>query len=121
MYDQEPTFPFVLAIPRGGVAVAYEVAKQLNLPLDVIVIKSDPHSKEEFQRRCKMPFGEEDEVFTATPEDVIIKKLIYFRECASEKHITDIQGILANQKIDQNYLDRWIKELHLENEWKKTC
>ena len=29
----------VLAIPRGGVVVAYEVAKQLNLPLDVIVIK----------------------------------------------------------------------------------
>lgn len=29
----------ILAIPRGGVAVAFEVAKQLNLPLDVIVIK----------------------------------------------------------------------------------
>ena len=29
----------VLAIPRGGAVVAYRVAKQLNLPLDIIVIK----------------------------------------------------------------------------------
>ena len=29
----------VLAVPRGGVAVAYEAAKELNLPLDVLVIK----------------------------------------------------------------------------------
>ena len=29
----------ILAIPRGGVVVAYEVARQLDLPLDVVVIK----------------------------------------------------------------------------------
>ena len=29
----------VLAIPRGGIIVAHEVAKQLGLPLDVVVIK----------------------------------------------------------------------------------
>lgn len=30
---------FVLGIPRGGVVVAYEVAKQLKLPLDIIVTR----------------------------------------------------------------------------------
>lgn len=29
----------ILAIPRGGVVVSYEVARQLDLPLDVVVIK----------------------------------------------------------------------------------
>ena len=31
--------PVVLALPRGGVVVGYEVAKALNSPLDVIISK----------------------------------------------------------------------------------
>jgi len=37
-YRDDPD-AIVLAIPRGGVPVAYQVASRLNLPLDVIVIK----------------------------------------------------------------------------------
>lgn len=33
----------ILAVPRGGVPVAYEVAKQLRLPLDVILVKKIGH------------------------------------------------------------------------------
>lgn len=38
----------ILAIPRGGVVVAYEVAKELNLPLDIIVTRKigAPHQPE---------------------------------------------------------------------------
>ena len=39
---------YVLAIPRGGGVVAKEIAKSLNLPLDIIVTRKigDPHQKE---------------------------------------------------------------------------
>jgi predicted phosphoribosyltransferase len=33
----------VLAVPRGGVPVAYEVAKELNLPLEIILVKKIGH------------------------------------------------------------------------------
>lgn len=29
--------PVILAIPKGGVVIAYEVAKELNAPLDLII------------------------------------------------------------------------------------
>lgn len=37
-YQKQPNTQ-VLALPRGGVPVAYEVAKQLNLPLDVFIVR----------------------------------------------------------------------------------
>ena len=32
-----------MAIPRGGVSVAYEISKQLNIPVDVIIVKKVGH------------------------------------------------------------------------------
>lgn len=46
-YKNDPNI-IVLALPRGGVPVAYEVAKKLNLSLDIFVV-----------RKLGMPFQEE--------------------------------------------------------------
>lgn len=35
----------ILAVPRGGVPVAYEVAKELNLPLEVMLVKKLGHPR----------------------------------------------------------------------------
>ena len=53
------------------------------------------------------------------PEDVIIKKLEYFREGGSQKHIQDIQGILAQTPLDEAYLQYWISDLSLQKQWKE--
>src|SRR3990167_6050235 len=31
--------PIILALPRGGVPIGYEVAKKLNAPLDIFVVR----------------------------------------------------------------------------------
>lgn len=55
----------------------------------------------------------------APPEYVIIKKLEYYKEGKSEKHLTDIQGILANSKkiINFDFLKAKISEIGLINMW----
>ncbi len=88
------------------------------LKIDIIVRKQSPHAIEEFKRRQKVSFWKGFEASIASPEDVIIKKLDYYREGGSEKHLSDIRGILANSPIDQNYLDHWLQTLGLTEVWK---
>ena len=49
----------------------------------------------------------------ASPENVILKKLFYFREGGSDKHLRDVAGIILIQgeKIAQAYLDQWAAKL----------
>jgi len=88
------------------------------LKVDMIVLKKSDHATEEFSRKTKQDFLPNLEVFVATPEDIIIKKLVYYDEGRSNKHLEDIKGILANTPIDSAYLSRWIERLHLEDLWK---
>lgn len=90
------------------------------LKIDVLVRKQSPHAIEEFKRRQKISFWQGFEASIASPEDVIIKKLEYYREGGSEKHITDIRGILANTEMDSTYLESWIRRLGLDEAWGKV-
>jgi hypothetical protein len=63
---------------------------------------------------------EDTEANFASPEDVIIKKMEYYKEGSSEKHIRDIMGILkiSGEIIDLVYISLWAKRLNLEDIWK---
>ena len=58
-------------------------------------------------------------VLFASPEDVIVKKMEFFRLGESEKHIRDICGILRTQggKIDRAYIQHWAARLGLTEIW----
>lgn len=60
-------------------------------------------------------------VSLAPAEYVIIRKLEYYREGGSEKHLRDIRGMLAvsGEQIDQSALSEWIARRRLEFEWQK--
>jgi hypothetical protein len=55
----------------------------------------------------------------APPEAVIIRKLEYFREGGSEKHVRDVQTMLAVQGSLQHreLMEQWIVERRLSKEW----
>lgn len=90
------------------------------LKIDLMIRKDTPHAKCEFLRKTKTPFLGGSTVFVATPEDIIIKKLDYYRQGGSEKHINDIRGILSQTQIDLNYLNLWLEKLNLIKEWEKV-
>lgn len=85
-----------------------------------MIRKNSEHAREEFSRRIQTDLGGGKMVYMASPEDVIIKKLEYFREGGSQKHLRDIRGILLQSPIDEAYLERWISKLGLQPEWEQV-
>jgi len=54
-----------------------------------------------------------------SPEDVIIKKMEYYKMGGSEKHLRDITGVLrvSGDRIDHAYVSDWTERLGLEEIW----
>ena len=61
-------------------------------------------------------------VSVAPVEYVILRKLEYFREGGSEKHLRDIRGMLevSGAQIDRPLLEQWIARLGLAAEWARV-
>ncbi len=89
------------------------------LKADVIVSDGSEFDRSRFLRRTSFEIEDGRPVWLATPEDVILKKLVYYREGGSEKHIRDILGVLKIQgnSIDFNYLSDWAAQLGLLDLW----
>ncbi len=58
-------------------------------------------------------------IWVSPPEYIIVRKLEYFQEGGSEKHIHDIAGMLAasSELIDMDTVRSWIAKLHLTVAW----
>ncbi len=62
---------------------------------------------------------EGEPVRVAPPEYVILRKLEYYREGGSEKHLRDIRSIVAGigGQLDRGLIQKWIHRRGLEAEW----
>jgi hypothetical protein len=73
----------------------------------------------EFSRRLKKRV-EDFEVWTVTPEDLILSKLEWSSDSRSAVQEGDIRSILAAQPgLDLEYILEWAGRLGLENAWRK--
>ena len=63
-----------------------------------------------------------DTVWLAPPEYVIIRKLQYYQEGKSSKHLSDIQSMreISSDDIEHEVLQRFIQEYNLQNEWNQV-
>jgi hypothetical protein len=71
-----------------------------------------------FELRNRVEVGGAD-VWLAPPEYVILRKLEYFREGGSEKHLHDIRGMLASleTEVSRETIGEKASELGLSEQW----
>ena len=92
------------------------------LKVDVIVADDSDFNRTRFSRSRRLETAPEVEISFASPEDVIIKKLHYYREAGSEKHLRDIVGVVkvVGEDLDRAYIERWARVMGLEEIWAKV-
>ena len=91
------------------------------LKIDVIIASATEFDMVRLKRRKHLQAFPDKTVSFAAPEDVILKKLAYFQEGGSEKHLRDIAGVLRVQgdKVDKVYIAEWATRLGLTAEWQQ--
>lgn len=89
------------------------------LKIDFMVAAEDEFNQSRFARRRQLDIAAAGAVSFAAPEDVILRKLEYYREGGSDKHLRDIRGILSltGEAIDRTYLTQWVERLGVQSEW----
>ncbi len=90
------------------------------LKIDVVVAPRDEFDRSRFERARRVhPAPDYDAAF-ASPEDVILKKMVFFREGGSDKHLRDIAGVLrvSGDRLDRSYIDEWAGRLGLLDVWR---
>lgn len=92
---------------------------QSGFKIDVIVPAATEFNRSRFNRAKRVRAGPDWDASFASPEDAIIKKLEYFREGGSEKHLRDITGVLktSGPDMDMQYVERWATVLGLLDIW----
>lgn len=89
------------------------------LKIYVMIAQGDEFDQSRFRRARRLKPLEDTEVDFASPEDMILKKMEFYRQGRSDKHLRDIAGILkiSADVIDLAYIETWARKLGLEEMW----
>ena len=89
------------------------------LKIDVMLPRATEFAELEQQRAQRLTDPNGLSAVFASPEDVIINKLIFFRSGGSDKHLRDIAGILKVKagSIDWGYIEEWAEKQDVGAEW----
>ncbi len=90
--------------------------------IDLMISGREEYDLIKFDRKRLYTLPGSGEVAIASPEDVIISKLIWRQESQSDKQWRDILGVLKVQqeKLDFSYLQGWVERFGLEEDWQRA-
>jgi hypothetical protein len=86
--------------------------------IDFICLPDTPYAREQLSRARKLRSPDGQEVMAASAEDVVLNKLLFFREGQSDKHMKDIGRIIetSGAELDLKYLHGWAARLGVAEE-----
>lgn len=84
-----------------------------------IIRRNTPFDQSRFARKKRLRPAKDYEADFASPEDVILKKMEFYKEGGSEKHLRDITGILriSGDEVDRGYVAAWAERLGVTEIW----
>lgn len=106
------------AVARQGMCNVIHVPSSLKI--DVMIAADTLFNRNRFERARRVQPADDLEGLFASAEDVILKKMDFFREGGSEKHLRDITGILmvSGEELDHDYIENWADQMGLETIWR---
>lgn len=79
------------------------------LKVDFWILKNEPFDHSRIERRIERKM-EGIPIYFSSPEDLILIKLLWYKQSESTRQLEDIQSILAIQNdLDTDYIEKWSK------------
>jgi hypothetical protein len=120
-----PADEFYVSLPAARQAVARRHQFNVIHPtsgnkIDFMIARTDAWGREQLARGRKLELQQGTVASVAAPEDVILSKLLYYREGHSDKHLRDVAAMLqvSGDEIDSDYIARWAQQLGVTEIWR---
>ena len=87
------------------------------LRADVYLLGDDPLHAWAFERRVRIPLDADAALWLAPPEYAVVRKLQYYQESGSDRHLRDVSAILeiSWERIGMPEVEDWAQRLGLED------
>lgn len=89
--------------------------------IDFIVRQPTPFDDSRFVRRGILEIAGVL-LYTASPEDILLTKLLWAKLGDSERQINDAAGVIQvqHEDLDLEYVERWVAVLELDQQWREA-
>lgn len=93
------------------------IHRDTGLRADVYLAGDDPLHAWAFDRRVRIPL-DDGAIWLAPIEYVVVRKLQYYRDSGSDRHIRDVAMMLAlsGERVDEEALGQWVESMGLAEE-----
>jgi hypothetical protein len=90
--------------------------------VDFIVLDGTPFGSQRLARRRPAKILGGRTAMVASPEDVILHKLLFYQQGESDKHLTDIANMIGvmGPDLDMGYIREWVDRLGVTREWEQA-